>query len=375
MRSARRAVVSMLVVTIVLSATSTPTSAGGRHDEPRGTPREGVWGIDVSHHQGRIDWGRVARAGYHFAIAKATEGRTWVDRTYPRNRAQAEANGLAFGAYHFARPGGGTHDAVREANHFVEVARLRPGDIIPVLDLESSGGLSRRRLTRWILAWLRQVRRRLGVRPMVYTSPRGWAERTGDTSAIARAGFDALWVAHWEVREPSLPAKAWGGHGWSLWQRDTCGRVPGVRGCVDIDRVAGPSLEPLRIDTADPGPPAVRIAPPETLTDAVVIRFDEVVAWISRGNVVLRTSRGSRPPVELTCRSGIGWPVDCGSGDVRKVLVRPRRPLVAGRTYRVVVNGAAAEDLVRDRSGTSAPEVARTFTAPTRLEQGSAAIA
>src|SRR5918994_2246681 len=189
-----------------------------------------IQGIDVSHYQGRIDWKRVARSGHNFVIAKATEGRTYIDRRYLRNKSEAEANHLAFGAYHFARPDKGPLDAVREANHFLDVARLEPGNVIPVLDLESSGGLSHRQLTRWILQWLRRVRDRLGVRPMVYTSSLGWAERTGDTTAVVEAGFDTLWVAHWNVRRPSLPAQQWGGYGWSIWQQTGCGGVPGVRG-------------------------------------------------------------------------------------------------------------------------------------------------
>ena len=52
-------------------------------------------------------------------------------------------------------------------------------------------------VTQWILDWLGRVTERMGVRPMVYTSPNGWLNRTGDTSAVAQAGYTVLWVAHW----------------------------------------------------------------------------------------------------------------------------------------------------------------------------------
>ena len=66
-------------------------------------PPGAVPGIDVSHHQGVIDWSQVAGSGQRFAIAKATEGRTFVDPNYAFNKTGAEMSGLVFGAYHFAR--------------------------------------------------------------------------------------------------------------------------------------------------------------------------------------------------------------------------------------------------------------------------------
>jgi GH25 family lysozyme M1 (1,4-beta-N-acetylmuramidase) len=333
-------------------------------------------GIDVSHYQGRIDWGRVARSGHHFAIAKATEGRTYVDHTYLRNKILAEANGLAFGAYHFARPDSRPNDAVREANHFLDVARLEPGNVIPVLDLETTGGLSHRPLTRWILTWLRRVHERIGVRPMVYTSPTGWAERTGNTTVVAEAGYDVLWVAHWGVREPALPARNWGGNGWSLWQRSDCGSVPGIRGCVDVNRLAGPSIGSVTIDVPDTRAPVVRISSPDTFTGSVVVSFDEVVLGASpQSLLLLATDDGRRERARITCRSGIGWSVNCASGDVRRVLLTPHRPLVPGGSYEVIVNPNTAFRTLTDRYGNLASETSRTFSAPTELEQGSAPVA
>ena len=331
-------------------------------------------GIDVSHYQGRIDWERVARSGQHFVIAKATEGRTYIDETYLRNKSQAEANQLAFGAYHFARPDRGRHDAIREANHFVDVARLGPGNVIPVLDLESTGGLSHRRLTRWILQWLRSVRDRLGVRPMVYTSPLGWAERTGDSTAVVNAGYNALWVAHWGVRRPALPAREWGGHGWSVWQRSDCGDVPGIRGCVDVNLADG-SLSELMIDVPDTIPPTARVTRPSGFTSPAVVAFDETVGGITPRNVHLRASRFVRQPsIRLACVTGIGTYVGCASGDARRVLITPRRSLIPGEHYRIVVNPPTAAHRVTDRAGNASASVVRAFVAPTELEQGSTAI-
>jgi GH25 family lysozyme M1 (1,4-beta-N-acetylmuramidase) len=108
-------------------------------------------GIDVSHHQDAIDWAQVAASGQRFAIAKATEGTSFVDPMYATNKAGAEANGIAFGAYHFARPDATPNDAELEADHFVDTALLQPGNLVPVLDIERTGGLSQAEITTWIL--------------------------------------------------------------------------------------------------------------------------------------------------------------------------------------------------------------------------------
>jgi GH25 family lysozyme M1 (1,4-beta-N-acetylmuramidase) len=332
-------------------------------------------GIDVSHWQGTIDWAQVAASGQRFAIAKATEGRTYVDPTYATNKAGAAANGIVFGAYHFARPDATPGDAILEADHFVDTAQLQPGDLIPVLDLERTGGLSQAEVTAWILAWLGRVTERLGVRPMVYTSPNGWAQRTGDTTAVVDAGYTILWVAHWGVETPRLPANDWGGYGWTFWQYTDCGAVPGIQGCVDLDWFAVASFEGVTIPFPDQTPPTATIAPPTGLTEPVTVTFSEVVRGVTSDNVVLY--RGDPPAYEersLTCRSGKGVDVDCLTGNVRVVIAQPADPLIPGETYRAAVNPPGAASLVVDRSGNPAPATTLDVAAPTELEEGSAGI-
>jgi GH25 family lysozyme M1 (1,4-beta-N-acetylmuramidase) len=70
------------------------------------------------------------------------------------------------------------------------------------------------------------VKELTGVTPFVYTSPYGWAARTGDTPLLARDGAP-LWVAHWGVSSPTLPADGWDGHGWTVWQHTSTGHVHG----------------------------------------------------------------------------------------------------------------------------------------------------
>jgi GH25 family lysozyme M1 (1,4-beta-N-acetylmuramidase) len=44
-------------------------------------------------------------------------------------------------------------------------------------------------------------------------------------------------VAHWDVSRPSVPARNWAGHGYSVWQYTSSGHLPGISGRVDMDRL------------------------------------------------------------------------------------------------------------------------------------------
>ena len=206
-------------------------------------------GIDVSHWQGVIDWGKVAAAGKRFAILKATDSDDFVDDKYATNHAAAKSKGIWTGAYHFARPDATAGDARSEAAWFAGHVNLGAGDLIPALDLEQSGGLSISALQSWVSTFLNEVTTRTGVRPMIYTSPAFWKKYMGDSRALADAGFKTLWVAHWGVSTPTVPASNWGGHGWTFWQYTSDGTVPGITGRVDLDRFNGLDLTPVAYST------------------------------------------------------------------------------------------------------------------------------
>lgn len=206
----------------------------------------GLEGIDVSHWQGSPDWAAVKGDGKFFAIAKATESSTFVDSEYATNRARADSLGLPFTGYHFAQPDTTPGDAVREADHYLDNAMLKGRHLLPVLDLEEDNGLSPKKLRTWVKAWLARVHVRLGVKATIYTSPNFWVSHMGNSRWFADNGH-RLWIAHYGVDQPAVPAENWGGRGWTIWQYSKTGSVSGISGKVDLDLYAGTSLAPLRI--------------------------------------------------------------------------------------------------------------------------------
>lgn len=288
-------VVFVLVVTVTTLLTTTaqaPALAGRK-----------VPGIDVSRYQGRIDWSAVATTPVRFVIMRATLGNRFRDERYRRNLSGATAHGLVVGAYHFAKPGRARHDARAEADHFLRVSRVAAGDLLPVLDIEETGGLGPKQLRTWARAWLERVRLRTGVRPMIYSGSRFWHGFMRNTSWFARRGHP-LWVAHWYVGRPDVPARRWAGKGYTVWQWSATGSVAGIKGDVDrnwvrgslrrgriasiaVDPAAGGTIAGRRIECGITGERCVRLANPG---DVITLR-----ATPSPGSVLKRWTGACAP--------------------------------------------------------------------------------
>jgi GH25 family lysozyme M1 (1,4-beta-N-acetylmuramidase) len=227
-----------------------------------------IRGIDISNWNSAIpiDWLKASNSGIKFIFAKASEGTTFTDATYPLNRSGAELYGIHVGAYHFARPAGSsvatiTASAIAQADYFSGIAQPAPGDLPPALDLEVTGNLSPANLTLWTQTWLDEVDARTGVQPFVYTSPKFWEKNLGDTSTIAASGTP-LWIAHWtKDASPLVPALGWNGASWTFWQWSDCAATPGFAHCVDADRFSGLDLTPILIKATPATAPVLSTAP------------------------------------------------------------------------------------------------------------------
>lgn len=98
-----------------------------------------VYGVDLSHWQGDFDHALAFSQGVRFMYAKATEGQSYQDEKWPRNRDNAHAAGLKIAAYHFLRSDSAVED--QAAN----LASYLGGNAIPVvIDCEKrdSGGVT-----------------------------------------------------------------------------------------------------------------------------------------------------------------------------------------------------------------------------------------
>lgn len=191
-------------------------------------------GMDISHYQDGIDLDLVP---FDFAIMKATEGYTYVDRTFNKFVAKSIANNKKIGAYSFARTG----DWKAQADHFLEKVRPYLGNIVLVLDWETQEVTDQG--PQWAKQWLDYVYQQTGVRPLIYMSKS--VTRAYDWTDVARDY--KLWVAQYGKNKPtgyqdSPWTDALGFGAWSaptLFQYSSCGRLPGYDGDLDLDMFYG----------------------------------------------------------------------------------------------------------------------------------------
>jgi lysozyme len=181
------------------------------------------YGVDVSAHQGDIDWQAVADDGMAFAYVKATEGRDFVDARFTPNSAGAGGAGLDRGAYHFftlCSPG------ADQAAHFLAVAPPDQDALAPAVDLELAGNCSARpsdeAVQAELSAFLGAVERAWD-RPVVLYVGDDWEGRYPVRDELERP----LWLRRF-LRRPDV-------EGWRIWQLHGRGRVAGIDGGVDLN--------------------------------------------------------------------------------------------------------------------------------------------
>lgn len=188
-----------------------------------------VHGVDVSRHQGRIDWAQVADDGIRFAYVKASEGEDWQDSTFCYNWDEVRANGIRRGAYHFFRP---ARSALEQANNFINtVNELREGDLPPALDAETTDGASKEVIVNRIRSWLEIVEMHYHIRPVIYTNLKFYYK-------YIVGNFDQypIWISRYSYASPQLI-----GNQWTFWQYSREGRVRGIGTEVDLNVFNGDS--------------------------------------------------------------------------------------------------------------------------------------
>jgi lysozyme len=194
-----------------------------------------IHGIDVSHHQGAIDWDdvkamQVKNIKIGFAFIKATESTGFVDEAFRRNWFAAKKANMPRGAYHFFNA---NKSGKIQATNFTQNVILQKGDMPPVLDVETTNGVSKLLIQQHVEDWLVQVENYYGVRPIIYTNVSFYEN-------YLAGAFDnyPLWAAHYLAPEKPRVSR-----NWALWQHNETGRVNGIDAFVDFNAFNGDSAD------------------------------------------------------------------------------------------------------------------------------------
>lgn len=184
-------------------------------------------GIDVSHHNGNIDWSKVV-ADVKYVFIKASEGVGYKDPKLSTNVTGAENVKIPKGFYHYARPETG-NSAKAEAQSFVDSVEGFKAELPHVLDLEGDAArLGKEALTKWAVEWLDEVQKLTGHKVMLYTGASFAKTYCGST-----LGKYPLWVAHYGGTDTPLANSTWSK--WAVFQYTETGKISGINGYVDIN--------------------------------------------------------------------------------------------------------------------------------------------
>ena len=193
-----------------------------------------IHGIDVSHHQGDINWSKVAHPdstkNIDFVFIRATVG-TRSDRKFDEYWRRAKKNRFSVGAYHYYWP---NINSTIQANNFISGVTLEKGDLPPVLDIEKLPTIqSRDNLRKGLKNWIAIVEKHYGVKPIIYTGDNFYMENLWIDSYFRN--YPRLWIANYNnVKSPYS--------NWHFWQYSDRIKISGINELVDMNVFAGDSL-------------------------------------------------------------------------------------------------------------------------------------
>ena len=183
-----------------------------------------VVGIDVSNHNGRIDFDKVKADGVSFVYLKASEGKSYTDPSFKKNYTSVLKAGMKVGAYHFFRK---KTDGVMQADNFIRAVDGRHLDLPLVVDVEdwgNDGFVKNEQTVKELLAMVNRLKKE-GFEVMLYTNGDGYKNYIA-----GNLDGEYLWLC--SFKSPGTLHKQ---YDHKIQQYSHWGTVDGVKGEVDLN--------------------------------------------------------------------------------------------------------------------------------------------
>lgn len=188
-----------------------------------------VQGIDVSHHQQKIDWARLDKKLVQFAFIKATEGGNHKDSLFQQNWREAIHNNIPVAAYHFFTFCKGGDEQARNYIHYVPKDSI---DLPPIVDLEYGGNCKENRkedLIAEITRYFEILEDHYQRKVVIYTTNEFYKNYL-----INQFPDNPIWIRD-ILSKPNLPD----GRNWLFWQYTNRGKIEGINTPVDLNAFNG----------------------------------------------------------------------------------------------------------------------------------------
>lgn len=201
-----------------------------------------VHGIDVSKWQDEIDWSQCkAKTAnddtlqFQFAFIKATEGLWWEDPLFEDNWKHAKQNKIIRGAYHYFLP---RSNPKIQANNFMNNVNMGRGDLPPVVDIEETGGKSKKEIVKQLKIYIKELENRYRIKPIIYSNINFIENYLADDFKSYN-----FWVAHYYRDELIIADNI----KWLFWQHSDKAGMVGCDYHVDVNVFNGSRAELQRI--------------------------------------------------------------------------------------------------------------------------------
>ena len=188
---------------------------------------DSVWGLDVSHHQKKIEWTELEKSKPHFVFLKATEGTTHKDKKYKEYKQKFEALNIPVGAYHFFSY---TSPGASQAQNYIKTANLKQGNLYPVLDVEYQNRKNMpeaKIIKKEITDFIDIIEKELGVKPIIYCECPYYNEYLKE---ILDKDYP-LWIASFSKYQPNC--------GYVFWQKTDQHVHKAFEGTIDYNTFNG----------------------------------------------------------------------------------------------------------------------------------------
>lgn len=227
-------------------------------------------GIDVSSWQGNIDFSAVKSSGIDVVYIKSSEGFRYVDPYFEQNYANAKANGLKVGFYHYVTARS-VEQARSQAIFFARTVSNKTADCKLAMDFESFGTLSTYEINQISTTFLQTLEEITHEQPIIYSNV--YSARNIFSASLSSY---PLWVANYGVTEPGNPGK-W--DTWAGWQYTSTGMVNGILGYVDRNQFT----DSLFLSSTIPIPePSVPDNPNTDNTIVYTVKPNDTLSQIAR---------------------------------------------------------------------------------------------
>jgi lysozyme len=183
--------------------------------------KDTAWGIDISHHQGSVDWSKmVGDKRPDFVFLKTTEGTHFTDNRFEDYRSHLQQLRIPFAGYHFMRFNKNGKD---QANYFLRKAQPKKGQLIPVVDIEYQRHLYTDEIAQKnIDLFMETIRSAIGVYPIVYCEEKYYHKYLKKKYK----GKIILWIANYK-RSPTTA--------WDIWQKTDKFKHPSFKRRIDYN--------------------------------------------------------------------------------------------------------------------------------------------